>query len=86
MNTKSKRIKDLEEENKNLKTQINNLYFEKTLLNMRYQMEINHLLHKWLNEKNNPTITLPSGKIIFYKELDEEQLDYLENLSNKKSI
>lgn len=86
MNTKNKKIKDLVEENKDLKKQIKDLYLEKTLLNMRYQMEINSLLHKWLNEKINPAITLPSGKIIFYKELNEEQMDYLENLSNKKSI
>lgn len=81
---KTKKIKRLEEENEDLKKEVHDLHFEKMLLNIRYQREFSYLTHRLLNIESNPMISLPSGNILFYKELNEEQLEYLESLANKK--
>ena len=80
MKTKRQKIKELEEENRQLKSKIGDLNSELMITRMRSQMERSYLLHNLLRAENNPEIRLPGNESIFYKDLNDAQLSYLDSL------
>ena len=80
---KNELIKDLQDKIRRLQTEIiigksvNDRYI-RSLIDGKYN-QIQKIL-------DDPILTLPSGKKIQFSSLSDEQLEYLESLSSKKSL
>lgn len=79
---KSERIRELEDENHRLKTEL----MIRKGVDERYISGLIQSKQKQMNELlNNPILTLPSGKQISFNSLTAEQLDFLEHITERQA-
>lgn len=87
MKTKRQKIKELEEElikqKEKYENEIKSIKGKYVLMDLEYKRQARYLEQRLYNVGTNPMIVLPNSSIM-YKDLNEEQLEYLESLTKKK--